>query len=189
MEADRSRCATLVVGVGNALLGDEGLGVHVVRALAASAAPWPEGVRIVDAGTALFDLVPEMARAGRVILVDAIRAGGEPGSVYRSRLEAANERPGNRGPLSLHEWGVRETLRAMALLGLEPGALTLLGAEPESLEPGMELSPRLAEARDRIVALLTTELRAGTAGGPRHGDARGETRAAPDLTPPGGPRT
>jgi len=150
--------AAAVVGVGNVLLGDEGLGVHVARELIAGQRPLPEGVAVFDAGTALSDLAGELARYPRVIIVDAIAAGGEPGTVYRVDLREALAEAGGAPALSLHDWGVLESLRAMELTGTLPPRLEMIGAEPESLAPGMALSPCLERAMRRIVDLLQREL-------------------------------
>jgi hydrogenase maturation protease len=151
----------LVIGTGNELLGDEGLGVHVARALLARDG-LPEHVEVLEAGTALLDLLPHMSRYPQVILVDAVRAGQEPGSLYRLEIVAGSAlQPVSYPPVSLHEWGILETLHAAETLGLMPGQLTLLGAEPEIVEPSLELSPRLARAAAQIVALLLDEVTRG----------------------------
>ncbi len=149
---------TLIVGIGNELLGDEGLGVHVARSLAAARGTLPSDVDVLEAGTSLFDVLPEMARYSRVILVDAVQAGGTPGSIYFLTPEAGATGPPDSGtPLSLHGWGVAETLRAAAILELMPEKLMIVGVEPESLNPGTELSPKLALAAEKIAALLSGE--------------------------------
>jgi hydrogenase maturation protease len=146
----------LILGVGNELLGDEGLGIHVARALIVQSLP--EHVQVIEAGTALLDLLPEMARHDRVILVDAVRAGREPGTIYRVEMVAGSIRQ-KEMPLqfSLHEWGILETLQAGETMGLMPKQLELLGAEPEKMELTMELSPRLERAAEQIVDLLVSE--------------------------------
>lgn len=151
----------LIVGVGNELLGDEGLGVHVARSLLRlqSQHALPPRVDVLEAGTALLDVLPEMSRHSRVVIVDAIRAGREPGTIYRA--EVGPSLLGNAEaicPLSLHHWDLMETLRVGQTLGLLPRQLTLFGAEPESLSPGTELSPRLAQAAERIAAMLVEEM-------------------------------
>jgi len=154
----------LIVGAGNELLSDEGLGTHVVRSLMAWAS-LPAHVEVIEAGTALLDLVPEMARHSRVVLIDAIRAGGQPGTLYRIEIVAGSVlRTETSLPISLHQWGILETLRTAEVLGLMPRQLTLLGAEPEALEPGLELSARLTRAAEEIVAILLEEMRCGICG-------------------------
>jgi hydrogenase maturation protease len=145
----------LIAGLGNVLLGDEGLGVHVVRALDRRRDELPGGVEVLEAGTALLDLLPEVSRYQHVIFVDAIRLGGEPGTIYHSDLEA-NSLGEIEGalPISLHDSDLFTILGAGKLLGLLPQRLSVIGAEPASLEPGLDLSGPLARAADRIVAVL-----------------------------------
>jgi hydrogenase maturation protease len=151
----------LVVGIGNELLGDEGLGVHVARRLAAAKDSLPPHVEVIEGGTSLFDLLPALSRCARVTIVDAVRAGREPGSIYRlERLDVADQCAGGP-PVSLHDWGVLETLQAGRMLGMLPAWVSLIGAEPESIAPGTKLSPRLEQAAGRIVSMLLAELRGG----------------------------
>lgn len=145
----------LIVGVGNELLGDEGLGVHVARALLARGDSLPPHLEVLEAGTALFDILPLISRYSRVILVDAVRAGRESGSVCSIEWTGALDAPPeNSLPLSLHQWDLMETLRLGRMLGLLPGRISLIGAEPEVIALGAGLSPKLALAAERIVSLL-----------------------------------
>lgn len=155
----------LIVGVGNALLRDEGLGVHVARALQAMKPALPEHVDVFEAGTLMMDALPRMTSYSRVIVVDAVRAGKRPGSIYRIEADDGPATPPECGEaVSLHEIGVAETLSIGALMGLKPKSTLIVGAEPERIEPGTELSPRLVKAARRIVSMLLAET--GQAGGP-----------------------
>ena len=82
----------LVLGVGNTLMGDDGVGVHAVRALA-DGYEIPANVLVVDGGVAGLRLLGEIAAADYLIIVDAVRRGGVPGSIYRLR-------PGRSSPAS-----------------------------------------------------------------------------------------
>lgn len=142
----------LVAGTGSVLLGDEGLGVHVARMLRVDP---PAHADVLEAGTMLLDALPTMKRYPCVIIVDAIRRGHAPGTIHRLDLGAAIEEPDQADEaVSLHEWGVMATLRAGRRLGLLPPNVLLVGAEPEVIETGLDLSPRLAEAAERICGLL-----------------------------------
>jgi len=147
----------LIVGVGNELLGDEGFGVHVAQLLQAAPA-LPAHVEVLEAGTALLDVVQEMSRYFHVFIVDAVRAGREPGTLYRVDLTGAGSQQPSAPFMSLHEWGVMETLLVAEKLGLLPERVTLIGAEPENVEPGMTLSPRLAQAAEEVVSRLWEEV-------------------------------
>jgi hydrogenase maturation protease len=145
----------LVVGIGNELLGDEGLGVHVVRSLRDDRGSLPTEVDLLEAGTALLDALQEMSAYPRVILVDAVRAGRESGTLYRWELVSDSiRRCEYLPPTSMHDWGLIDTLRAAEMLGLLPKRITLLGAEPAFLGPGMELSPEVARAKERLIAIV-----------------------------------
>ena len=149
---------TLVAGVGNVLLGDEGIGVHAVRALLEEGAP--AGADVVDAGTALGDLLGEMGAYERLVLVDAIRGGGAPGALYRMEIRSPEDLRGAARPMSLHEFGVAEALEQARALGVLPREVVLLGAEPARMEPGMELSPEAERALRPLVEMVRGEIKA-----------------------------
>lgn len=145
----------LIVGIGNELLGDEGLGVHLVRSLLYERESLPAEVQLLEAGTALLDVLEEMAGYPRVLLVDAVRAGREPGTLYRWEVVSdAIRQIEHLPPTSMHDWNLIDTLLAAEMLGLLPKRITLFGVEPESTEPGTELSPRVARAAERLIALI-----------------------------------
>ena len=147
---------TIVLGLGNLLLGDEGVRVHVVRRLQELKPDLP-GVEVIDGGTAGFELLPFFKEAERVIVVDAAR-GGPSGSVYRLRLEDLS----NEGTsISLHQLSFREVLRAAELLEIKP-EVVIIGIEPERIAPGLELSPAVEAALPRAVALVLEELQTQT---------------------------
>ncbi len=147
---------TLVAGVGNVLLGDEGIGVHAVRALMARGLPG--GVDAVDAGTALDELLAELKGYGKLILVDAVRGGGRPGTLYRMEIRSRGDLAGVARPLSLHEFGVAEALDQARALGVLPARVVLIGMEPECLAPGMELSKTCALALPGLIQLILAEV-------------------------------
>jgi hydrogenase maturation protease len=146
-----------VAGVGNILLGDEGVGVHAVRALDAGAATLPGDATLVDAGTSLLDVLPLCRDAALLVVIDAVRAGRAPGTVYRLPLDRravpaeASPVTGASGSWSLHDWTVFDALSAGARLGLAPARVVLLGVEPASVEPGTALSPAVEQAMGRLL--------------------------------------
>ena len=151
-----------VVGAGNLLLGDEGVGVHVVEALGKEYVP--PYLTLVDAGTALTDVLGGLRGYERVLLVDALRAGGSPGSVYRLEFSELQERA-ERGQLtmSLHQSGLLEAVALARLEGLDPGNITIIAVEPQRLEPGIELSETVSRRLPDVCHLVMEEVRASVA--------------------------
>lgn len=134
-------------------MGDEGVGVHVIRKL--QELELPSGVELVDGGTAGIDLLPVFKEAARVIVVDAVRAGGETGSIYRFGPEEIEKTPLEH--LSLHQLSLGEVLQAAELLGIEP-EVTIIGIEPKQIAPGLELSEELEKALPRVIEVVLQEL-------------------------------
>ena len=150
------RPRTAVIGVGNLLLKDEGVGVHVVQALQMSPLKGRGELTIIDGGTCpdAFDLLPE--GLDKLIVVDAVRGGGEPGTVYRFTPKDIVFR---RGPItSLHQLGLEEGLRVMARAGLAPKDIVIIGVEPKVIEWGLEISPELQKRVPEIVDLVRKEI-------------------------------
>jgi len=154
---DQAAMKVVVIGLGNVLLQDEGVGVRVVQELRRRYGT-PPGVEFVDGGTSAMDLLEYMARRDLVILVDAVRAGGEPSSVLRFGGEDIGALFRQR--VSPHQLGIAEVLATLKILGEAPESVVLLGIEPKSVSPGLGLTPELRTAVDSAVAQVVTELRA-----------------------------
>ncbi|MCB2184775.1 MAG: HyaD/HybD family hydrogenase maturation endopeptidase [Deltaproteobacteria bacterium] len=131
--------STLVMGIGNLLLGDEGVGVHAVQALAQAGAP--PGVTYLDAGTAILDALPHLEAATRVVVVDAMQAGGPPGEVYVLPLEDCQAK---ESLASLHGFDLPRVLALSRRRDTPP--VTVVGVEPASLDWSLDLSPAVARA-------------------------------------------
>ncbi len=132
----------LVLGLGNYLLRDEGVGVHAVRAFQQYC---PEGVLAVDVGTAVLRVENLLHSARLVIALDALQAGGSPGSIYAADASGVTS-GGLRS--SLHEYGLLEALRAVRD---NPPEMLILGVEPEVIDCGCELSARVQAAIPRMI--------------------------------------
>ena len=147
-----------MVGAGNLLLSDEGLGVHVIEALGKQYLP--PYVTLVDAGTALVDVLGSLRGYERIFLVDALQAGGSPGSVYRLGFSELRERA-ERGQLSmsLHQLGLMEAADMARLDGLDTDIITVIAMEPGSLEPGIELSEIASRKLPDVCHLVMEEVR------------------------------
>jgi hydrogenase maturation protease len=135
--------ACLVVGPGNSLMQDDGVGVHAVRQLMDDP---PPGVGLLEIGTDVFGAVSWLDGVSWVLAIDAMDAGRPPGTIYRCDL---SEVAGTQRPLSLHE------LSLVAMLEFIPTArrpeITVIGVQPAVVEFGLDLSPVVAAALPRVL--------------------------------------
>jgi hydrogenase maturation protease len=143
----------VVIGVGNLLLKDEGIGIHVVKAL--QEIGLPDDVKLIDGGTSP-DLIAYTRAGDKLIIIDAARASGEPGSVYRFGLD--DLAGGKQTLTSAHEMGVAENLRIMTLTGTAPRETVIIGIEPWEIGWGTELSPALRKKLPEIVKIALREI-------------------------------
>jgi hydrogenase maturation protease len=150
--------ATLVLGVGNILLRDEGAGVRAVEVLREM--DLPEGVEALDGGTLGADLVDLIAGRERLIVVDVVRAGGAPGTVYRLSPDDLI-RP-DAPHLSLHQTGLMDALQMAKHLGCAPREIIIFGIEPRVIDYGLSLSNEIAAVLPRVIALVLAKLYAPT---------------------------
>ena len=119
----------LILGIGNILQSDDGLGVYIVNHLMESDIQLPEGIEIIDGGTAGFDLLDVMAGRDKIIIIDALEADDTPGSVYRF---TPNNLIDSRSMISLHEVGIMEVAKLLNLMGSEP-EIEFIGIVPEDI--------------------------------------------------------
>ena len=140
---------TLILGIGNTLMGDEGIGVHVVRHL--ETRDLPPGVRCLDGGTGGFQLLSAMQEASRVVLVDATADGRSPGTVRRIRPRFSTDYPRT---LTAHDIGLKDLLDVFYLLGETPD-VTLFAV---SIEFPQEIGTRLSEPLESAVPAIAREV-------------------------------
>jgi len=150
----------LVLGIGNILLRDEGVGVHVVREM--QRRNMPDFVRLVDAGTAGLDILLSAEKARKLIVIDALKAGGEPGTVYRLRLKSEQKDELIRifggkeaSIMSLHQVGLVEALRIADRMQCAPKEIVIIGVEPKEVDYGLELTNSV---RRKILKIINTVL-------------------------------
>lgn len=166
----------LVLGVGNVLMGDDGVGGRVVDALQAGATDGsldlPADVVLVDGGTLGVDLLPWLTDARAAVLVDAAFVGGAPGtiSVWRDDVAAGGAAAG--GPDGA---GLADLLATAQLTGELPAAISIMGIQPGALEARVGLSDAVAAALPTAVATALAEI--------RRVDALSRPGRAPEGTP------
>jgi hydrogenase maturation protease len=142
---------TLILGLGNLLLCDEGVGVHVARALAQR--ELPPNVSVVEAGTAFLDVLPDIEKADRILLIDAMEGGGTPGSVYRVPFDQCKH---PEMLASLHGFDLSRVL-FMSGSNRAP-EVTVFGIEPARIEWGTELSPAVQRMIPAVQQAILDEL-------------------------------
>lgn len=141
----------LIIGIGNLLCRDEGIGVHVIERM--KALELPDHVELLDIGTSTMDLISYLEGVKKLVVIDAMKAGGIPGTIYKCRPE--DLLPTEDGPISLHEIGLIETLDMVKKKGLEMETV-IFGVEPKVLDWGMELSDAV---KIRIPAIIEAVLK------------------------------
>jgi hydrogenase maturation protease len=140
---------TLILGVGNVLLCDEGVGIHTIQALQNE--QLPSGVHLLDGGTGGFHLISWLQEYERVIMVDATLDNRPPGTVRLLRPRYASEFP----PLmSAHEIGLRDMLEVMQLTGDMPEVHLIVVSAANVSEVGMDLTPEVAAAIPQVIKLI-----------------------------------
>jgi hydrogenase maturation protease len=154
-ESPNKNKTTLVLGLGNVIMGDEDVGVHVVRALEKHTLP--AGVECLDGGTGGFILLEPLQNAGRIILIDAAADGNPPGAVTRTTPRFSKDYPPT---LTAHDIGVKDLLDAFYMQGGTREVILYAIAIDPRQPISMELSPAIAQAAQEAEQRILAELRA-----------------------------
>lgn len=142
---------TLILGIGNELLGDEGVGVHAARLLRKE--NLSKQIKIVEVGTAILDALPDLEQADRVIILDAMKDDQPPGTVYKISLDHCS---GASCIASMHGFDI---FRVMALAGRStPPPVMVFGVEPQKIDWSLELSTSVTESMPYLLDALRAEL-------------------------------
>ncbi len=148
-----NRPPTLIVGIGNILLADEGVGVRVVERL--RSIPLPDTVELVDGGTAGADLIDILADRDKVIVIDAVDLGTTAGTLYRltpEQIEASVD------SLSLHQLGLAETLKMVKLMKKPLGEVIIFAVQIGSIEPSLNLTPSVSAVVESLILQILMEI-------------------------------
>jgi hydrogenase maturation protease len=151
-----SRSPVLVMGIGNILLRDEGVGIRVIEAMRGMSLP--PGVELVDGATGGLDLIDVVSGRRKLIVIDAADGDYKPGSIFR--LSPEDLAPAGEGSIPQHEMGLLETLKAVAQIGSSPEEVVIFGIQPEVIAWGLDLSDELAAVVPRVIELVLKELQA-----------------------------
>lgn len=148
---------TTVVGIGNALLGDDGVGVWAVRRLVTGYRFDPE-IDVLDGGTLGLGLASYLAETDRLLVIDAVASDVAPGSVLV--LRGGDVPVTLRAALSAHEASLCDLLAALSLLGRMPSEFVAVGVVPAKTTPSLELSAAVRSALPRVERELIAQLAA-----------------------------
>ena len=149
-----NRCPILVLGIGNILLRDEGVGVRVIEHM--QEIRLPDNVELVDGGTGGADLLEVLAERQKVIVVDAVQADCDPGVVIRFTEEDLVR--SDQASMSLHEIGLAESLIMTRQLNCAPKEVVILGIKPKNIECGLELSKEVMASVPKVIELILSEI-------------------------------
>jgi len=146
----------LVLGIGNVLLTDEGIGVRALKELERRYT-FPDNVELLDGGTAGIELLRHIRNRDYLIIIDAMKCGQEPGTVVR--VEGDDVPAAFRTRISPHQLGLSDLLAAAMLTGELPQNLVLYGVEPVSIDIGLDLTDTVEASLTKLMGAIVDELR------------------------------
>jgi hydrogenase maturation protease len=145
----------VLIGLGNILMGDEGIGVQAVEALRKRYA-FSADLDLIDGGTLGLDLLPLLEGAEKVLFLDATDLQNEPGSIAVLEDEAIPSFL--RSALSFHQVGLADLLFAWKLIGVQPSKIMLIGIQPEKVETGLTLSGTIRKNFEKYLQTILEKL-------------------------------
>lgn len=151
----------LILGVGNILLRDEGLGVRAVEKIGGEYT-LPDDVEVMDGGTLGLTLIPYLEGREAVFIIDAVDRGGRPGEIFRIESEDIDDFY-NARKLSAHQIGLREVLALSRLQNALPKRVCLFGIQPQMVDVGLDLSEAVSSRLGELIEMLLEEVK-GLAG-------------------------
>lgn len=155
MTAAQPHISVLVLGIGNLVMGDDGVGVMVAQQLQ-QGYRFPDNVEIMDGGTLGLDLLPKLENITNLIMIDAVETGQRAGTCVRlcgQELPVALETK-----LSPHQMGLKDLLAVSALMGHSPQEMVLIGVQPGSIEMEVGLTAEVEAQFETLVSNVLAEL-------------------------------
>jgi len=144
-----------ILGIGNLLMGDEGVGIHAMNTLQESYTFSP-AINFVDGGTIGIDLIPYFEECKKMIIIDAVDSQEDPGYIVTLVNEEIHFRFNTK--LSLHHAGLSDVLSIIKLQEIDAPDLILIGVQPKIVEMGIELSDIIGGKMDQIISLMVSKL-------------------------------
>ncbi|HTS75368.1 MAG TPA: HyaD/HybD family hydrogenase maturation endopeptidase [Bryobacteraceae bacterium] len=147
----------LILGLGNLVHADDGLGVHAIHLLQQDPRVPPD-VTLLDGGTQGLSLIPHISGFKRVLVIDAVDVGEAPGTLLRLEGKSLDNLPGKA---TVHALGFADLMIALKLLGDSPDEVVLIGVQPQSVSDwSPELTPPIAAALEKIPDLVLSQIEA-----------------------------
>lgn len=147
---------SLVLGIGNVLLQDEGIGIHALGELQRCFV-CDDDVDFLDGGTAGVELLRYLDGKDRILIIDAVAAGHPPGTVFR--VEGGDVPRMFHVRISPHQIGLSDVLATAMISDSLPGEMVMFGVEPETMTTGLALTPTVEASLDKLVGAVVDELR------------------------------
>lgn len=149
---------TVLIGLGNLLLSDEGIGVHAINTIKLRYSFEPP-VEVIDGGTLGLDLLHFFEDRDLVVILDAVNFNREPGYISVLRDDEIPARVNAK--LTVHHIGLSDILSSLKLLNKMPKRVTLIGIQPSSLEVGVDMTELISSKMDELIRLAIEELEQG----------------------------
>ncbi|MCP4650499.1 MAG: hydrogenase maturation protease [PVC group bacterium] len=145
---------TLIIGCGNILLADEGVGVHFIETLKKK--KLPNDIELLDGGTGGIELIPYIEKVEKIIIVDAVQSNGEKGAIYKLRPEDYEQDSPALGSMSLHEISLKDLFVTMRQLNMKKD-ITIFAVEPADVKLNIGLSPTLKKIMPKLISLVLND--------------------------------
>ncbi|MFZ0034106.1 MAG: HyaD/HybD family hydrogenase maturation endopeptidase [Sedimentisphaerales bacterium] len=156
MNGQSQKKDVVVIGLGNVLLSDEGIGVHLVRRLSSQQDKFPP-VEFIDAGSGGISILHLIANRKKTVIIDCAKMGAKPGTIRRFTSDEVQSIK-KLSNYSLHEVDILQVINLSKQLGECPHEVVFFGIEPEVVGSGMELSKTLAGKLEHYVSIVCREL-------------------------------
>lgn len=144
-----------IIGLGNILLRDEGIGVHVINTIKQRYTFSPY-VEIIDGGTMGLDLLPILQGRDKILIVDAVDFGMEPGHIGIIENDAIPSTLNSK--LSVHHIGLSDVLFASKLMGISPSEIYLIGIQPKSIDVGLDMTEEIKGSLEVLINMVLEKL-------------------------------
>lgn len=137
----------LILGLGNILLKDEGLGVYAAGILKNK--KLPPDVEVLEGATGGFDLIDVIANRKKVIVIDSCDFGQQPGTI--GMMKSDDILASKDSGISMHEFGLAEALNMAKIQECSPGEVVIIAVQPGDISPGLELSQQIQKAMPKVI--------------------------------------